>query len=792
MWGSSFKVPRRLSDGCDAAALSAMSGDHTHVGGGHDPVPGALDLTHCDREPIHIPASVQPHGALLAFDPETLQVIQAGGDTEGILGHAPENLPGQDLKNCLPRDLERRIKTLLGTEGPIVRPVHAFTLDAHDGRIVDALVHESSGLVVLELEPIQESNPEDALSLMQSMLLRVQQAATPHDFCQSMAEEVRRVSGFDRVMVYRFLSDGSGMVEAESRNAGVESFLGLHYPASDIPRQARELYQKNWIRLIPDARYTAAPILPPVNPRDGRPLDLSYSQIRSVSPIHLQYLANMGVTASMSLSIILGGRLWGLIACHHRTPRFLTHRLRMACELFAQMVSSQLETRVAAQDFEEQLRRKRVHEELLTRMSQEGDLAQGLIRCRPNLLDYIPAEGVGLWFDGVYTELGATPRADQIAALVAWLNNTAADGIYHTDRLPLVYPPAREFAEVASGIMALSVSKFPRDYVLWFRPEAIRTLTWAGNPSKPVTSGPNGDRLSPRTSFEAWRESVRHHSQRWRNVDLEAAHTLRVSLLEVVLKRIDLVAREREEARAKQEALAIELDRRLEELKQESRRRAVAETELSMVLRSTVEDQEAERLRIARELHDTLGQSVTLLQLGLDELGDAMPALAKERLAALRTLAKGVGSDVNRLAWEIRPTALDDLGLQTAIHHLVETWSERLNFRVDLRLALDDRRLDPAVETTLYRVLQEAITNIARHAGATRAGVLLEVRDKEVRMIIEDDGRGFSVDDPLRTGAPTHRLGLLGIRERLSLVSGALEVESAPGRGCTLFVRVPI
>jgi len=307
-----------------------------------------------------------------------------------------------------------------------------------------------------------------------------------------------------------------------------------------------------------------------------------------------------------------------------------------------------------------------------------------------------------------------------------------------------------------------------------------------------VVVGPDGARLGPRKSFEAWRESVRHHAQPWRNVDVEAARILRVSLLEVILRRIDQVAREREKARLKQEALAVELDRRLAELKQETERRAVAETELSMVLRSTVEGQEAERLRIARELHDSLGQTLTLLQLGIDELGAALPPSEENRLAALRKLAQGVGSEVNRLAWEIRPTALDDLGLETAIHHFVEIWSERLNLKFDLRLALNDRRLDHQVETTLYRVLQEAITNIARHAGATRIGVLLEARDDEVRMIIEDDGRGFSPADPVRPGAPAKRLGLIGIRERLSLVSGALEIESAPGRGCTLFIKVPI
>jgi len=202
-----------------------------------------------------------------------------------------------------------------------------------------------------------------------------------------------------------------------------------------------------------------------------------------------------------------------------------------------------------------------------------------------------------------------------------------------------------------------------------------------------------------------------------------------------------------------------------------------------------VEDQEAERRRIARELHDTLGQSLTLLQLGLDGLGRGMPDGQEMhgQLAALKELAKGVGSQVNRLAWEIRPTALDDLGLETAIRHLTEIWAERSKLPIGLHLRLNDRRLDPAVETTLYRVLQEALNNIVRHADATRVGVLLEANEKEVRMIVEDDGRGFDPD-----GEPGKRLGLLGMRERLSLVSGALEVESTPGGGCTLFVRVPL
>ena len=445
------------------------------------------DITNCDREPIHIPGSVQPHGALLAVDPQDLQIIQAGGDTSRILGSKPIDLLTTNLSDWFAPDRVSRLRSLLDTEGPLIRPVHAFSISSNrDGGTVDTFVYRTAALAVLELEPVSESIPEDALALVQAMLSRVQHADTPQAFCQGLADGVRRVSGFDRVMVYRFLPDGTGCVDAEARGEGVESFLGHHYPASDIPKQARALYFTNWIRLIPDARYTPAPILCASDPRNHKPLDLSHSLIRSVSPTHMEYLANMGVVASMSLSIIMAGRLWGLIACHHRTPRYLPHRVRMACELFAQMASAKLETKVAAEEFETQLKSKLIHEELVRRMSREADLAEGLTRHRPNLMDYIPAEGVGLWLDNRYTMLGQAPQADQVAALVAWLNETAEDGVFVTDRLPLLYPPAAEFAEVAAGLIALSVSKTPRDYVLWFRPEVIHTVTWAGDPHKPI------------------------------------------------------------------------------------------------------------------------------------------------------------------------------------------------------------------------------------------------------------------------------------------------------------------
>jgi signal transduction histidine kinase len=293
---------------------------------------------------------------------------------------------------------------------------------------------------------------------------------------------------------------------------------------------------------------------------------------------------------------------------------------------------------------------------------------------------------------------------------------------------------------------------------------------------------------------------VRLHSTPWLGVELEIADRLRVAWLEVLLRRIDQTAHEREAARLQKEQLATELDLRLEEwqttaeaLRRETERRALLEAELSMVLRRTVADQEAERLRIARELHDTLGQSLTLLQLGLEGLGragDGDPDL-QQRLKALKNLAAEFGRDINRLAWEIRPTALDDLPIQTAIKNLLETWSERSAIQFDLHLTLDNNRLPPDVETTLYRVLQEALTNVVRHADATRVGVVLGATDSLVTMIIDDNGRGFTADGAGAENLPARRLGLLGVRERIALVNGSLEVESAVGSGTTLFVRIP-
>jgi light-regulated signal transduction histidine kinase (bacteriophytochrome) len=753
----------------------------------------------CDHELIHIPGSILPHGVLLTFDPNDLRVVHAGGDTIGLLGKLPFALLGATAAEIFSSEAQLVLQRLLASGRSLLRPVHVFFIGVESGCPADVLAHLSDGLLILDLEPRSAPQLEDAIGLITQMGRNVQQAGSLQELLEVSANEIHKAIGFDRVMVYRFAPDGSGEVVAEVTNSGVPSFLGLHYPATDIPLQARALYLANWIRHIPDARYAPAPIIPPLDPTTGRPVDLSQSGLRSVSPVHRQYLANMGVVASMSLSLVHRGRLWGLIAGHHFTPRYLPRDLRNVCELFAYMASSQLEVKLSERDPVERFYQTLVHEELVTQVSREADLAEGLSRCRPGLMDLVSAGGVGLWIGGRFSSIGATPQPEQVKALVAWLGATTKVGVFQTASLPVIYPPARDFADFASGLLVLSVSNSHNDFVMWFRPEIIRTVTWAGNPDKSAQTRFDSETLTPRSSFAAWQESVRWHASPWLEREIDAAHRLRLSLLEVVLRRIEQTAMERAAAQAQQAKLLKELDLRLEEwqataqaLRLETERRATLEAELSGVLRRTVADQEAERERIARELHDTLGQSLTLLQLGLEAIGrsDSGGEEFKDRLASLKRLTIDLGHDLNRLAWEVRPTALADLGIQTAIRNLLETWSERSNVQFDLHLALDHQRLSPDVETTLYRVLQEALTNVVRHADATRVGVVLQGSDQVVTLIIEDDGRGFDADNGANLSAK--RLGLLGIRERLALVGGQIEIESKIGKGASLFIRIPL
>jgi chemotaxis family two-component system sensor kinase Cph1 len=538
----------------------------------------SVDVTNCDLEPIHIPGAILPHGAMLVLDAATLEVLQAAGDTSRLLGVPLEELLGQSAEVLFRADQIENLRGLVAALD-LKKPRHLLDpqLRVITGQPLDASLHRIGGSLVLEFEAADPSDrfAADPLAGVQEMVGGFGESPSLLALCQLAAERVREVARYDRVLVYRFMHDESGWVIAESREPHLAPFLDLHYPAADIPQQARALYEKNWLRLITQVDYDAAPLVPAANPRTGEPLDMSQAILRNVSPIHREYLRNMGIDASMSISIICGGKLWGLIACHHYSQRILPRHLRAICELFGSMFSLQLEAREKGEQFDERLASRMVLQNLMLNLASADDYAMGLTKESPNLLDYIhcgtPASdgttlgGVAVSVKGHLTFLGITPSQSQIRDLIGWLDTHVAksDGVFATDRLAEVWPPGGAFADVASGVLVIAVSQDLSDFIIWFRPELVGTSAWAGEPVKLVTSGPNGDRLSPRKSFEIWQETVRGRCLPWTSVDLDAAFDLRVSLLHVVLRRINTATQERKRAADRDKLLMAELDHRV-------------------------------------------------------------------------------------------------------------------------------------------------------------------------------------------------------------------------------------
>lgn len=521
-----------------------------------------LDLSSCDREPIHIPGSVQPFGAMLACDSTSWTVTHAS-ENIGITGLHAETVIGHQLKSLLGRDTFHAITNALSTVGSPGIPGRLFDHALETGRRWNISVNEMDGRTIVEFEPVQTTYKEAAaLLIVRSMLARMQGAQTVLDVCRIAADQLRLLIDFDRVMIYRFLEDGSGRVIAESRVDGVQSFLGHHYPASDIPKQARALYLKNWLRLIADVDSDPVPILAAPEHRDTD-LDLTYCSLRSVSPIHIEYLQNMGVRASMSISIIVGGSLWGLIACHNSHPRIVPPDVRVASEFFGQAFSLQLQTLERA-DVAEMLHDARRRLDIfMSGLPSSGSLVEALGPRLEQIASLLPCDGVGLWANGQWLHHGLVPPAADVTALIGFLDEVVGDACYATNQLPIVHAPAVSYAETTSGLLAVPLSRLPGDYLILFRKEVIGTIAWAGNPDKIAVWADGAERLSPRKSFELWREEVRHRSAVWEPQERLTAEALRMSLFDIVLKFSELTAKERTKAAEQQRVYATEFNHRV-------------------------------------------------------------------------------------------------------------------------------------------------------------------------------------------------------------------------------------
>jgi light-regulated signal transduction histidine kinase (bacteriophytochrome) len=507
------------------------------------PVGTPIDLDNCAREPIHVPGSIQPRGVLAVVREPDLIVTQVSANVEDLLGRPVDSVLDAHLTALIGAEPAAHVARAAANFGDLRQrnPLELVLDIGGEPRMFDAILHrEPGGVLLVEFEIAYGERPFSFPNTYQAVRDSVEdlnRAESLTELYETAARAVRDLTGFDRVMVYRYDADYNGEVVAECKRDDLNSFLGLHYPASDIPAQARALYEKNWLRLISDVDYTPAPLVPAVHPATGTPLDLTHATLRSVSPIHIEYLQNMGVRASMSISLLRHGRLWGLIACHHYAgPHLPPYGARAAAEFLGSTLSLRLVDQVEGDELRARLDVQAILAKLTAvTLDDDAMLAEGLLGA-PGLLDLVAADGVVVHLQGEHRISGSVPATDVVTSIAAWARDTGED-IVHRDCLSSDLPALQLDPRHAAGVLALNLPD--GQYVLWLRREVLRSVDWGGDPHNKAIAVSEGDglRLSPRKSFERWREVVRNCSEPWTPLETESAETLRHHLLESLYRR---------------------------------------------------------------------------------------------------------------------------------------------------------------------------------------------------------------------------------------------------------------
>jgi PAS domain S-box-containing protein len=496
------------------------------------PAFGTATLSNCEREQIHLAGSIQPHGALITLREADCRILQESANAAPFLG-----LPGP-LRGLHPRDLGgdlwARIEPLLTSSGRSI-PFALRCFAGAGANPLNALLHKApSGETVVELE---RAGPiVDYTRVVEQGVDVILAAGSLRDLCDASAALFRDLTGYDRVMVYRFDEEGHGEVFSETRRPELEAFLGNRYPASDIPQIARRLYERNRVRLLADIDYTPAPLEPRLSPATGEELDMSLCFLRSASPIHIQYLKNMGVAGTLVVSLMVGGKLWGLISCHHYAPRILHFEMRAVCELLAEIVGTRIAALESFAQGQAELAVRRLEQRMIQSVSREGDWRGALFDSAHALLLPLEATGAALLFEGKMRAIGEAPGTEDIRDLGRWLAPRLIEGVFATSALAADAPQFEPLTGVASGVVATRISNEPDEMLIWFRKERVRTVTWGGNPFKPPSENDDPSELSPRRSFAQWHQVVEGTSDPWSPAQRAAARLIGESVADVVMQ----------------------------------------------------------------------------------------------------------------------------------------------------------------------------------------------------------------------------------------------------------------
>ncbi|MCJ2047783.1 GAF domain-containing protein [Methylobacterium sp. J-078] len=752
--------------------------------------PRGVELTACDREPIHRLGTLQPHGFLIAFRLPDRRIVQASANAPRLLGSG--DAIGLDAAAYVP-SLADEVEGGIAPERDGAQYLRTVTLDTREGpRAYDLAAHACGDLTILEFEAVASASASDhSLDALYPRLSRFVEglhgAGSVEDLCHLLAVDIRHITGFDRTLVYRFDRDWNGTVVAEDGNGVLPSYLDLRFPATDIPAQARELYRRNRLRIIPDAGYVPVPILRAPDLAEAEPLDLSQSILRSVSPVHVEYMRNMGTMASMSVSILVDGALWGLISCHNETPRRVPLQARNACDFLTRIFALQLAAKERGAEAEQRLALGSIQARLLGYMAEEETFLDGLLNHADDVLALAGASGAAVISAERCRLLGATPPEADIWGIYRWLSSGPGGAdLVATDALGEVYPPARAFADRASGLLAISISQKYASYVLWFRPEVVRTVKWGGDPSKAAIPDPAGgpDRLHPRKSFEIWKETLQGRALPWSLAETEAVKELRGSVIGIVLRRAEELA-----------SVSEELQRSNKELEAFS---YSVSHDLRAPFRHIVGYSELLRSREGARLSDKGRHYVDTIIEAAFSAGTLVDNLLRFSQMGRHSL-NPIAGDLNVLVEELRRAALRDVPPDRVIHWAVQPLGTVYADPMMLRLVIENL-LSNAVKYT--RTRPEARIEIGRRdaqpsdprgEGEAVDHPVFYVRDNGVGFDMAYVGKLFGVFQRLHrveefegTG-----IGLANVRRIVERHGGRTWAEGAIGEGATFYFTLP-
>lgn len=532
------------------------------------------DASFCGTIPLHNTNAIQPHAALFVVGVADFRVVQISSNVCEWLGIRADDVLNQPLDRIIERDcvddiMDKYKKSFFKY---VVPEYITFISDNHRKTYL-ARIHEKDHYLLIEVEFINEISEKklfvNAYQKFQEIAVRINQSSGIEELAAIACQEIKRISGFDKVMIYAFDEKWNGLVIAEAMEEEMESYIGLKFPASDVPKQARDLYLRNPYRIIPDRKYKKVSLIPELNPLTKGLTNLTDVRSRSVVAVHLEYLGNMRVEASMSTRIIHSESLWGLIACHHREPKLLSFDECAVFELISNVVSSKLSSLLNQSRADERMRLNALLSEVSSKINLFDSLQNVFKKYGDKITSLLGGDGIAMTWAGEIFTNGIAPHEHQIRELLPWLRTKDFKGVIDITSLPDAFEPAKEYAAVASGILILPIQPYDGNFILAFKTEAIKTVSWGGNPDNAITFEKDSSRYHPRNSFATWRETVRLTSNPWSEEELIAAERFRNVVVENALKRLTSTLEQKVQERTAQLGVSNQnLSRTLEELQE--------------------------------------------------------------------------------------------------------------------------------------------------------------------------------------------------------------------------------